>query len=207
MSVFCRWFGLMAGMIMILLFSACTTTKTELSSWVNPQVGHFHTRHVLVIAVVPREPMREVFESKIVEELQAQGIKATPSFKVSRISHWQDKTQLESLIHELRADSVLIAELIGVEEKEVVHPPQTYSVPAGGYYGYYMYGWRTVHQPGYVTRHQVVRIESNLYDARKDQLVWSARSQTIDPENALNAMDSVIAAMMADLKDKGLIGH
>ncbi len=190
----------MGILIATMLVVACATTKTELTSWVNPQRGSFRPRHVLVIAVMHKETMREVFEHKMVDQLRAAGLKATSSHQVSPASHWDDKALLEALIDEVGADSVLITEFIGLEEEEVVHPPQTYSVPAGGYYGYYMHGWRTIHQPGYITRHKVVRIESNLYDAKNDRLIWSASSRTIDPETALDAMDSIIAAMMSDLK-------
>ncbi len=193
------------GLVLALLLTGCASTETELSSWVDPQAKAVHPSHVLVIAMVDKETTREVFENKIAEKLQSSGVKVTPSHKVSNITHWDNKAQLEALIQGVEADSVLIADLIGVEEEEMVHPPQTYSVPVGGYYGYYHAGWQTVHQPGYISRHKVVRLESNLYDARTDRLIWSARSKTLDPKNAIDAMDSVVAAMIDDLKEKGLI--
>lgn len=193
--------------VLALMLAACASTQTELASWVDPRLSKiFRPRHVLVVAVVDNDSSRRIFESEIAKALKAAGTEATPSHEVSQTLHWDSKAELDALIRQMGADSVLIADLIGVEDKEVVHPPQTYSVPVGGYYGYYMHGWQTVHQPGYVTRHKVVRLESNLYDAATNQLVWSARSETMDPKNAIDAIDSVVTAMIKDLKTKGLIG-
>ena len=40
--------------------------------------------------------------------------------------------------------------------------------------------WDVTHSPGYWEPHGFVVVESSFYDADKDQLVWTAKTETMD---------------------------
>ncbi|BCX88892.1 hypothetical protein MIN45_P1262 [Methylomarinovum tepidoasis] len=196
------WLGFLA----VVLVGGCGTA-TQVESWISGETKR-PIRHLLVIAVVPDEPGRVIFEDKLVKALARAGVEVMPSYEVATVSHWRDHEALRFLVRRLGVDSVLIVTLKGVEEREIRHPPRSYRVPrtyGWGYYGYYHTVWEEVHQPGYTVRQTVVRLETNLYDAESEKLLWSARSATIDPKSALDAMDSFIGALIDDLQDKGLL--
>jgi len=98
--------------------------------------------------------------------------------------------------------------LVAVKEKEVASPSVTYS-PADDYHGGSIpdlssaYDYRSDTQ--YYTTRVKVRLETNLYDAKTEKKVWSARSRTLNPKSDTALMDSVIDALVKDLKKNKLL--
>jgi hypothetical protein len=74
-----------------------------------------------------------------------------------------------------------------------------------GLYNYYPHVNTYVQQPGYYTTHDVVILETNLYEVKSEELVWSAQSRSFAPESAKEVIDDLVRLVIKDLKEKGLI--
>ena len=89
---------------------------------------------------------------------------------------------------------------------------QLYSIPGrytyGGYpvYGYYDWAWRGYYEPPQLYEQVSVTLESNMYDARSGDLVWSGKTRTIDPNNLDSEMKEVSELIVHDLHTEGVIG-
>jgi hypothetical protein len=62
-----------------------------------------------------------------------------------------------------------------------------------------------VHEPGYYSTHEFVRLESNLYETETDHLIWSASTETVDPADTGSAARELCRVLIRDMKAKGLI--
>ncbi|HXJ68303.1 MAG TPA: hypothetical protein VNM39_05320, partial [Verrucomicrobiae bacterium] len=67
----------------------------------------------------------------------------------------------------------------------------------GGWYGYYSMGYSYMTSPGYVEENKVYRLETNLYDAKGDKLIWSGLTETTLLSS--DAPESEILPMIATL--------
>ena len=88
-------------------------------------------------------------------------------------------------------------------------------MPRFGYYGtfwgYYNTWHPTLYSPGYYQEDKVYFIETNLYDAETEQLLWSAQSETYNPSSltifAKTFADVVVSRMQQeDLLSPGSSG-
>jgi DNA-binding Lrp family transcriptional regulator len=162
----------------------------------------------LVIGVAEQEDIRRSFEEKFVEKLEAGGIKAVESSSVMSKDQKIDKETILAVVKKTEVDGVLLTYLLAVEEKEVANPGATYS-RADDYHGGTIpdlssaYDYRS--GPQYYTTRVKVRLETNLYDAKTEQKVWSARSRTLNPKSDTALMDSVIDSLVKDLKKNKLL--
>jgi hypothetical protein len=113
---------------------------------------------------------------------------------------------IKTVIKDIRFDAVLITHLVGVKEKKS-HAPITYRPPAytDSFYGYYDHVEGYVYDPGYYRRHTHVKLETNLYDARNEALVWSMQSEAIDPSSRQNLIDANIKIVVQRLEAQGLL--
>jgi hypothetical protein len=104
-------------------------------------------------------------------------------------------------------DAVAITRLVGAEEQKTYVPPRTYTVPRTyyGYYGHYRTSWDVVHEPGYTQVNTIVRLETNLYSVLSGSLVWSGKSETMDPKSVADIIDSATIALTRRLADDGLL--
>jgi len=162
----------------------------------------------LVIGAAEDERLRRSFEKKFVEELEAAGIKAVESSSVMSKDQKIDKETILAAVEKTGADGVLLTYLVAVKEKEVSTPSVTYS-PVDDYHGGSIPdlssgpGYRSETQ--YYSTRVKVHLETNLYDAKTEQKVWSARSRTLNPKSDTALIDSVIEVLAKDLKKNKLI--
>ena len=104
---------------------------------------------------------------------------------------------------------ILVTHLIGVENKEVYHPPKTHAVPSRGYHNrfnsYYPRVYEYVHEPGYYTQHKNVNLETNLYETRTEKLIWSVTSETLDPGSVNSIIESLSNEVIKNLRKNNLL--
>mgnify|MGYP001182379356 CR=1 FL=1 len=116
----------------------------------------------------------------------------------------------------MRRDARLVYNPNTDKEQEYT-PASTYNNPrtryysgGGGMYGYGFYGfygttYATVHEPGYFETSTKIQLETNLYSAANDGLVWTGQSDTVDPKSIPDARESMTTAVAKKLKEEKLI--
>ena len=191
--------------VCLLLISCATTKLTHV--WTDEAYSGAPFSDVLVVGVSDQERVSRSFEDEFVKQLEEIGIEAVSSAAVIPSDKKLEKKAIVSAVEKLEVDAVLVTHLLGVDKKETYHPPTTYYRPApyyyGGYYGYYGNVYNYVHSPGYYKTHVTVRLETNLYEAETEKLIWSGKSETLDPKSKTEVIDSVISVVIKNLqKDK-----
>jgi len=205
MKLFLR--GIALALLPSSLLTSCTTTKIT-HTWADKYYRGWPFSHILVIGVAEKDETRRSFEEKFVTKLEATGVKGVESLDVMPADEKIDKETILAVVKKTGVDGVLLTYLVAVKEKEVASPSVTYS-PADDYHGGSIpdlssaYDYRS--GPQYYTTRVKVRLETNLYDAKTEQKVWSARSRTLNPKSDTALMDSVIDALVKDLKKNKLL--
>ena len=183
---------------------SCTTTKIT-HTWADKSYRGTPFSHILVIGVAEKDETRRSFEEKFVTKLEATGVKGVESLDVMPADEKIDKETILAVVKKTGVDGVLLTYLLAVKEKEVASPgpTPTYS-RADDYHGgsipdlFSASGYRS--GPQYYPTRVKVRLETNLYDAKTEQKVWSARSRTLNPKSDTALIDSVIEVIVKDLK-------
>ncbi len=194
-----------AVILLALMLSACTTAK-PVAEWRDPGFAGGPFDHILIVGVSEQITIRRAFENTFVDRLEALNVGATASFAVMSGDSRPTEENIRALIADIRFDAVLITHLVGVEEEQVYTPPTYHMAPYyGGMYGYYNRIGAYVYEPGYTTRHERFRLETNLYDTRTEALVWSVQSETVDPASEQKLIDAKIKTVVERLSAQKLI--
>jgi hypothetical protein len=72
-------------------------------------------------------------------------------------------------------------------------------------YDYFLYVSQYLQQPSYYNTHNVVSLETNLYDAGTEKLVWSGRSSQFVPDSVDDVIAQLTRLVSADLKNRKLL--
>lgn len=199
---------LLAGSCALLLLGACTSTRLT-SSWTAPAPERRMFDNFLVVAVAESPVVRRNFEEGFARALRLQGAMATPGYLRIPTEELEEKKAVAKALRETGADAVAITRLVGEEERTRYSPPVIHGGPSlhFGYYPYPFYGglWYTLYEPGYYDTYKVVRLETSLYRAEDDTLVWSGRSETLDPGSELEVIREVIDAVVKELVELGFV--
>ena len=181
-----------------LFMNACATTELT-SVWKNEAYQGGPLRKILIIGVDRNQEMKRLLENEFVLQLKAKGIDAVPSHTVLPEDTILEKEMITAKISELRIDSVLITTLVDVKETEAYESP-TFFAPTG-FYGYYMQCCYNV-MSGYN-----VEIETRIFDAHYDTVIWSALSATVLDPAPGKTIQSYIAAIVSELQNQKLLDN
>jgi hypothetical protein len=179
-----------------IFMNACATTELT-SVWKNEAYQGGPLRKILIIGVDRNQGMKRLLENEFVLQLKANGIDAVPGHTVLPEDTILEKEMITAKISELRIDSVLITTLVDVKETEAYESP-TFFAPTG-FYGYYMQCCYNV-MSGYN-----VEIETRIFDARYDTLIWSALSDTVLEPAPEETIKSYITAIVSELQNEKLL--
>lgn len=189
-----------------LLLSACASTQLT-SVWKDPS---YQTRPAKILVIgMARSPLnRRLFEDEFVRRLEAHGTSAIASYTVLSDAQQGDQAVIAKKVAELGADAVLITRLVSKKVVQVYVPGTPYYPPP--YYdtwpNYYVYGYRYMYTPGYIANDEYAVIETNLYDAKTDKLIWAASSETGINDSNKNLIKSYIKVMVNNMIGLGLLG-
>ena len=207
-------------LIALAALTACSKTATSFSqSYRNPGYEETVFKNVLVIAIAQDQDSRQAFEDALTSAVANEGGTAQASIGVLPHEEQLTEDQLHAAIDAGGFDGVLLSRLMSVDKDSEYTPPKKYNNPRtryyaaspgwgygyGGFYGFYGTTFAEVHEPGYFETSTTLTLETNLYSVATNELVWTGRSETIDPESIEDARASVTEAVAKKLKAERLI--
>jgi len=185
---------------------SCSTTRT-IAEWRDQSVNQRY-ENILIIGVSKQTILRRLFEETFVNKLMQMNVNATTSVSIMPSEEKISKQTVKAAIQGKGFDGVLVTHLLGVEDKEVYHPPRYRPIRLPyyrHYYGYYSRVFDYVYEPGYYQRYKIVKLETNLYDTDTEEIVWSTQSSTIDGDEPEHVINSVIKKSLKMLQKQRLI--
>jgi hypothetical protein len=203
--------------------AACGCSSTTIqSSWTDPTFSGTPFGRIAVVALFDSEAESRTFEENAAAALDARGVDAIPSYAIlGDDGRVYEQEELKAELARADVDGILIYRLIAVDERNVYRDPGPYMRVPGTmvwgdpYYWYYYprwdyyWHWRSSLD---VTRSQdyweplaYMIVESSLFDARRDRLVWTAKSETIDGAKFASVADSIVAKVTGRLAAMNVI--
>lgn len=203
-----RLYLLFLYLTVAILLSSCASTSLT-NAWHDQSYsGTNSLDDVLVIAVTEEETSRRLYEDGFVAKLAESGVRGVPSYSLQISDIEPTKQAVQTAVAMANARFVLITRHLTTDKKQHYSPPQPLYVDP--YYSrvhrYYPMAYREVrYSPGYTYTVTMVSIESNLYDARTEKLIWSAQSKSVDPKMSKSYFDGLVNVFARDLQDKKLL--
>jgi hypothetical protein len=192
--------------LLVTLLSGCAATGLT-STWVEPGRVPIVYRNILVFGVAANETVRRVYEETFVAALKERGVKAQAGHRLLPEGGLADERAVREVLALSGADAVLVTYLAGAPPGGTTPSPRTYVTPSlyGNLYAYYGLVYDNVTEPGYYARFTVLQLETNLYDAARERLVWSSRSAAMDPASEQTTISEVVAMVTQSLAQAGFL--
>lgn len=194
---------------------ACAPATEITGSWKNKNASPEKIDYILVTALTNNTNARQTVENDLTKALTENGYRAMKSMDVLPPTFTAGKEpDRELLLDKIKGtcvDAILTIALLN-KETENRYVPGSYGyepIPRFGYYGRfwgYYYNWYPMlYAPGYYTEDKVYFLETNLYDADTEELLWSAQSQTYNPSGLANFSADFSSAVLKKMENDGVI--
>lgn len=199
----------------LLLMTGCAGSTNIVASWDNPEIADQKYNNILVTAMVADISTKQSLEDDLVDELKERGVETTKSLNLFppklRDEKMRSKEELLNAIEENQFDGVITVTVID-QENEARYVPGNYPyspVNSFGYYGtfwgYYNFWYPQVYNTGYYDIDRTYFLETNLYDAKSEKLVWSAQSKTVDPATLETFTENFSEKIIKSIAEKNLL--
>lgn len=213
-------FNWLAIVLTVSLFAACGSASRVTTSWKDPATTKDLTayRNVLVVGLQgggesSNRLLKEEMETNLAQDLKGRGVNATASHDAfgPKVFSGMTDEQITDIIRGKGYDGVMSIALIDKQKQENYVPGNIGYSPLGlyPYYGrfglYYSTMYSRLYSPGYYTTSTNYYWETNLFDVRKDKLVYSAQSTVFDPTSAENMGQQNGKVIVEDLAKQGFI--
>ena len=190
--------------------TGCQSTSIQ-SAWFDPAYTGGPMRKIDVVGVGANVANRRVFEDIFAQKLGAVGVEGVPGYTVMPDEARTAEAPFSSAIERSGAQGLLLVRLLGVDTRTQV---STTVVPAGAawgpgygpgygpYGGFYGPAWVPVTQ---VSQYDVASVEVSLYDVKTRRLIWSATTQTMNPQSVAQETPGFADLIIKQLTARGLI--
>jgi hypothetical protein len=184
---------------------SCSLTKTTVTDiWQDDSYQGGTLKNILVIGAAERQVLRKSFEDEMVKGLRDEGNKIVASYQVLPFDKMLDEETILAKVNELQIDGVLITRVLSKAYGDLSAPEESkdwHNFYARSYGGYEAGSSSALYGPKTMS----ATLQTNLYEAKGEKLIWSASQEVItktEPEKALRA---VIKVIVQELDKTGLI--
>ncbi|WP_455203668.1 hypothetical protein [Kaarinaea lacus] len=205
MRILPRVLQLVIVLTLLLFLASCASTQLT-AVWSDESFSGGPLKKLLVVSILDNPRNRGLVEAALVSELKKNGVEALSSAKVMGDKEL-NKDNVIAVAGDHQVDSVMAVRLLGVDEEQAYYPSAGYNIPDP-----YYYRWNTYYphmydyaDPGYMVTYKYVNLETNIYAAETKTLVWSAASETFDPQNINEEAQQFAQKIVKGVRKSGLI--
>ena len=193
----------------VIALSGCQSTSIQ-SAWFDSAYSGGPMKKIDVVGIGSNVANRRVFEDIFAQKLHAAGVEGVPGYTVMPDEARVAEAPFSNAIERSGAQGLLLVRLLGVDTKTQV---STTVVPGGAwgpgygpgygpYGGFYGPAWVPVTQ---VSQYDVASVEVSLYDTKTRRLIWSATTQTMNPQSVAQETPGFADLIIRQLVARGLI--
>ena len=200
-------------LIFAAFLAACSPSQTVTSYWANKAANQSPYDTIYIMAMTQNKKMEPAVENSLADVLISKGHKVVmnsqvypPSFSaVKQLT----REQLAETIAGTGSNGILTLAVLDTKTETNYNPGTTYAPMNygyyGSYYGYYNHYYPVVYSPGYYTENKTYYIETNFFDVKTDELIWSIQSQAYNPANFDSMFEEYTRVILNKLREEGMI--
>lgn len=199
---------LVAVMLSFFFVMGCSMT-TVTSTWKNSEYSGKSFTSIMIVGLTPDPTNRLKWENTMAERLRQQGVQTiVTSLNALPNDRKIDKEEIIDYVNKHGIDGVLVTRLVDTKTETAYRSGSPYmGGGAPGYYGrfggYYDFGYSQISR-GPVSQ-TIVLLETNLYEVKSQELMWSMASDTIESNAVIQLIESASKKVGANLKKDQLI--
>jgi hypothetical protein len=197
--------NLILSLLMIVTIVSCSPSTQIEKSWMEPgtSVTASPQHKTLTIAMVKDETSRRVIEDELVKRMKSPSVPSYTLLNAEMLKAASD-ADLNKIVSDGKFTHILLMRLADVE-KETSYVPGTTTGYYGGYGRYYGYGAGMYSTPGYYTTDKNYFIETAIYSANPNKLLWAGTTKTVNPDKVNTAVNQIADVVTAKMKSDGFL--
>jgi len=172
-------------LLICFFITACANTKI-IESWVEPDLNESFKRP-LIIGISDSQQTRRIYENHVVEELNKNGIEATPSHTLINSKQEINQKTVVNAIKDTDIDSVLVTYLVSADTEMMLRDSPLHTGYSGNNDDLEVSSTIIV-TPGRYNEEETITLKNDLYSVALKTMVWSVMTKS----GAVHSIDEVV---------------
>lgn len=186
------------------IFTACGSGTKVLATWKNDQVKIDKINKILIIGIAKDPWVRKMYEGELKEEFAQYNVEAISSLEIVSPDEKISKENFDLYFGNKGFDAVIVTRTVAenIQKDQVYNYTPTHGLYGGyGFYGYYSYSY--LNTPGYTIETRNLNIETNIFDVKSKEMVWSTISESFDVKKASDVIDPIVQLIVDKMAEDG----
>ncbi|MCU0787332.1 MAG: hypothetical protein MUC91_03960 [Verrucomicrobia bacterium] len=196
----------------LLALTGCSTTQFT-STWKAPDATLQPIEpgaKVGALVLYPKVAVEHSAEDALAAALTQRGVVGIPAYTLLGDTNPTSEAEAKAAFAGAGAVAVVVMRGVEVRNQEVFNNPSVADPvvdPASRAFwgGYYSRNWTTATDPDYLKTARLVSVETMVFDLKSNKLVWSGRSQTVEPGQLDTFIQEVVAQAAKEMRKDGLL--
>lgn len=195
-------------------FYGCSSSKM-VNQWKNPDITTFEVNKILVVGMTSDEDSRRLFEHRLTDQFEEEGIIAVKSIDffeksfTSSVKSTEELDAIENLLIEKGFDAVLFSKVTGSETKmTLLSSMQNLSNNIDDFRGYFYENQNIYFEKHLPESYRVYHTESLLYclcPEKTRELLWKGSIDIIDPRKAKKSVSDYVKTLLKELRSQKVL--
>ncbi|MFI5236537.1 MAG: hypothetical protein ACHQLA_01210 [Ignavibacteriales bacterium] len=161
-------------------------------------------KKILVVGAAKEEWKRKVYENEFRSRLMFYNVEVLTAWQEIPKGQELNKDTFEKYFKDKNVDAVLVIIAAGESTFKTMYSGASSNVYVG-FYGFYFSTASVYYNAGYMAEETIVHMGTNLYETKEGKLIWSAKSQSYEPENTGDVVKTVSNNVVNELNRQGFI--
>ena len=202
--------------VFLFVISVCACSSSKMvNQWKNPDITTFEANKVLVIGMTSDEDSRRLFEHRLSDQFEKEGIIAVKSIDffeesfTNSLKSTEELDAIENLLIERGFDVVLFSKVTGSETKmTLLSSMQNLSNNIDDFRGYFYENQNIYYEKHLPESYRVYHTESLLYclcPEKTRELLWKGSIDIVDPKKAKKSVSDYVKTLIKELRSQQVL--
>ena len=197
----------MLAIALLSVFTSCATSTELYEVWKDTAYDGGFIESIMVVGVHQEFDKRKLFEDEFVSQLERNKVRAVSFAAETSPNRDLNKETVLTEAKNAGTETILVTHFIGIDRVEKHQADATRAAPRRAYvfdrYAYLANDFTKY--GGSYSEKKYVKLQTHLYETKTERLIWSASSETIDPQSVNDGIESLCRAAMNSLRENKLM--
>ena len=189
------------SLLSVIIYS-CSPSSQFTNIYVDDAYKGMQFKKVLVVGMAKEEWKRKVYENEFRQDLMKHNVEVLTAWQELPKGETISKETFYKYFSDKNIDAVFVVMAAGSKTEETMSRGGSANVYVG-FYGFYVSSASYYYSPVTTSEETVVYMKTNIYETSEGALIWSAMSQSFEPQNTGDVIKTVSYNVVNELSAQG----
>ncbi len=194
------------NMIFVSLLSvmilSCSPSMQFANLYVDDAFKGMQIKKALVVGMAKEEWKRKVYENEFRQDLMKHNVEVLTAWQEFPKGETISKETFYKYFSDKNIDAVFVVMAAGSKTEQTMSRGGSSNVYVG-FYGFYVSSASVYYSPQTTSEESVVYMKTNIYETSEGILIWSAKSQSFEPQSTGDVIKTVSFNVVSELSKQG----